>query len=427
VSANDNLGTSGSSAGANVQVDNTGPSVATVIANTATDTPGVVAQNSGYRVYANVEDQPTTPGTFSGLNASSITADVSNVTTGQTAAPLTTSGCPCTIGGTTYSYRSALLTSNTALSEGAKSFAANASDNLGTATTQAGSVDVDNTAPAATSREMFDIDLDGKVDQVKVTFNEALATPYTAPNSVWVPTNQPGGAANTVSGVSVLGTVATVALNEGNVNTAAGTFTIALTANAGGIRDVAGNQSSFTAATVTDKAQPVPVNVAMANGGTLGRADSGDTLTVTYSEQLDATSMCSTWTNTGNQILGASTNMEVDVLISDGGASDVLTIADVGSNCGGSTNFKFGSVSLAANYVNANTTFTGNGTANRSVLTWNPTARTLTIRLGGGSGSQTGVAVSTPSCTPNTALKDLATVANNAPNSPFAAPATSRF
>ena len=71
--------------GANVQVDNTAPSVGTVIANTTTNQPGWLRQGSGYRVYANVTELPAGPGASSGLNASSITADVSNVTTGQTA------------------------------------------------------------------------------------------------------------------------------------------------------------------------------------------------------------------------------------------------------------------------------------------------------------------------------------------------------
>jgi hypothetical protein len=441
VSANDNLGTTGTSSGASVQVDNSAPTVATVVANTATDTVGVVAQNSGYRVYANVDDQPTSPGTFSGLNTASITADVSNVTSGQTAVPLTTAGCPCTIGSTTYTYRSSVLTSSNPLSEGAKSFSTSASDNLGTSTTQGGSVTVDNTAPAPVAvraREMFDVDLDGKVDQVKVTFTETLATPYTAPASVWVPANAPGGPGNTVASAAVSGMVATITFNEGVVNTAAGTFTIALTANAGGVRDLAGNQSSFAAAAVADKAQPIPANTVMNNaggGGTaVGRADSGDTVVVTYSEQIDATSFCSTWTNSGSQVLGAGTNMEVDILITDNAANDVLTIADVGgtggSNCGGSTSFKFGSIALGANYVTGNVTFSGNGTANRSVLTWNPTAKTLTIRLGTVQGPGTvnsSVAASTPSFTPSTSLKDLASPANNAPNAAFSATGTSRF
>ena len=419
VSAADNLGTSASSSGANVQVDNTAPSVSTVIANTTTNQPGWLRQGSGYRIYANVTELPAGPGASSGLNASSITANVSNVTTGQTAVPLTTTGCPCTIGGTSYAYQSAVLTSSNPLTAGSKSYTVGAADNLGTSTSQSGSVTIDNTAPALSTLQMFDVDADGRVDRVQATFNETLMA-YSAPATVWTLANAPGGAGNTLASVAVASPVATLTLNEGNVNTASGTFTVALAANANGIRDLAGNQSSFAATAVVDRAAPVPTNVVMANASTVGRARASDTLTVTYSEVLDATSFCSTWANGSNQTING--NGVVDTLITDGGASDVLTVADVGANCGGATNFRFGSVNLAANYVNANTLFAG---GNQGRLVWDPTARTLQVRLAANNGSQTGVALSIPVYTPDTALRDLA--GNTMTATAFSAPAASRF
>ena len=422
VTASDNLGSSTSTA-ANVQVDNTAPSVVAVVANTTTGEPGWLAQGSGYRVYANVTELPAGAGASSGLNASAITADVSAVTSGQTAAALTTGGCPCTVGGTSYAYRSAALTSGSPLSAGSKSFAVTASDNVGSTTTQGGTVTIDNTASTLSTLQMFDVDADGKVDQVKAGFGETLET-YSAGATPWTLANAPGGSSNTLASVSVGTTVATLTLNEGSVNTASGSFTVALSANATGIRDLAGNQSTFGATGVADKAAPIPTNVVLTNVSTAGQARSQDTVTVTYSETMDATSFCSTWSNSGTQsITGGNV---VDVLITDNGAADVLTVADVGSNCGGSTNFKFGSVSLAANYVNANTTFSGTS-SNQGKLTWDPAAKTLTITLGAGTGSQTGVAVSTPIYTPNAALKDLASPGNGMAATPFSAPATSRF
>jgi hypothetical protein len=139
---------------------------------------------------------------------------------------------------------------------------------------------------------------------------------------------------------------------------------------------------------------------------------------------MDATSFCSTWGNVGAQTISGGN--VVDVLITDNGSADLLTVADVGSNCGGSTNFKFGSVNLAANYVNANTTFSGTSSS-QGKLTWNPSTNTLTVTLGAGTGSQTGVAASTPIYTPSTALKDLASAGNAMAANPFSAPATSRF
>ena len=72
--------------------------------------------------------------------------------------------------------------------------------------------------------------------------------------------------------------------------------------------------------------------------------------------------------------------------------------------------------------MSANTLFAG-GTQGR--LTWSPTARTLTIRLATGNGSQQGVAASIPVYTPDTALKDLA--GNTMAATAFSAPTTSRF
>jgi len=121
----------------------------------------------------------------------------------------------------------------------------------------------DTTAPSLTSLEFFDASPvgapNGKVDTVVATFNETLAS-YTAGAGPWTLTNAPGGAGNTVSSVNVSGAVATLTLNEGNVNTAPGSgataFKLSLAANANGVRDASGNQSSFTDALVTDKAAP---------------------------------------------------------------------------------------------------------------------------------------------------------------------------
>jgi len=395
----------------------------TVLANTATSAAGWVAQGGGYRVYANVTDLPSGAGAASGLNASSLAADVSNITTGQTAVAFSTSGCPCTVGGTTYAYQTAVLTASSPLSAGATSFTTGAADNLGSTTSQSGSVTVDNTAPTLSTLRMFDTDGDGKVDQVEATFGESLSA-YSAGTGPWTLANAPGGPSNIVVGVSVGTPVATLSLNEGTVNTAAGSFTVALAAYANGVRDLAGNQASFSATAVADKAAPVPTNVELANGNVAGQARSQDTVTVTYSETMDATSFCSTWSNGSTQTI--SGNNVVDVLITNSGSADVLTITDVGSNCGGATSFKFGSVNLGANYVNANTTFAGTG-ANQGRLSWSPATNSLTITLGQGSGSQTSVAVSTPIYTPSTVLDDLAIPSNTMAATPFSAPATSRF
>jgi Chitobiase/beta-hexosaminidase C-terminal domain len=188
--------------------------------------------------------------------------------------------------------------------------------------------------------------------------------------------------------------------------------------------DKVGNTESVRTAATTiciDKTAPAPTNVVLANGGIAGTADSGDTLTVTYSEQLDATTFCSTWTNSGTQTLS---NTSIRVQIANNSTNDTLTITAVGSNCGGTANFHFGSVALGGNYVSTTRTF--GSSLGASQITWDPSARTLTIKLGLASGAvSVGVSAGTPTYTPSSSLTDIAgnTINTNA----FSAPGTSRF
>jgi hypothetical protein len=125
-------------------IDRAAPAVsASVISKASAWTPGSVRQGGSYHVYANVTDVGDPA---SGL--ASVTADVSAVTSGQTAVTLTTGNYSA--GGVAYSHRSAALTAGTPLPEGATSYMVSATDTVANTTTQAGlSVTVDNTAPSA--------------------------------------------------------------------------------------------------------------------------------------------------------------------------------------------------------------------------------------------------------------------------------------
>ena len=70
----------------------------------------------------------------------------------------------------------------------------------------------DSAPPQLQTIEMRDNDSDGKVDRVVVTFDEALAA-YTAGTAPWTLTNVPS--AGTLSGVTVAGNQATLAITEG--------------------------------------------------------------------------------------------------------------------------------------------------------------------------------------------------------------------
>jgi hypothetical protein len=120
-----------------------GPTVTQVtIGKSAGFATGYIRTGATYRVYANVTDVGTPPS-----GTSTVTANVANVTAGQTAVPLAAGSYP--VGGVTYNRRSAQLTAG-ALPNGSQPFSVTATDVASNATTAPGSVVIDSTAPAAT-------------------------------------------------------------------------------------------------------------------------------------------------------------------------------------------------------------------------------------------------------------------------------------
>ena len=97
---------------------------ASTVAPTATSVAGWVAQGGAYAVYANVTDA-------SGM--SSLTANVSSITSGGTALNLAHCSSGCTIGGVTYGYKSATQTAGASLPEGSGTltYSVSALDNAG--------------------------------------------------------------------------------------------------------------------------------------------------------------------------------------------------------------------------------------------------------------------------------------------------------
>ncbi|MFM2077309.1 MAG: hypothetical protein RJA49_1199, partial [Actinomycetota bacterium] len=147
--------------------------------------------------------------------------------------------------------------------------------------------------PLFQSMQMRDVNGNGKVDQVTVVFDDTLA-PYSAGVGPWTLANVPSG--GTLSSVSVSGNTATLTIAEGAgaANTAVGTFTVALAANSGGIRDVNNHLSSFTARAPTDLAAPAVLALTMKDANANGKVDQ---LTMSFSEALAAyTAPTSVWT-----------------------------------------------------------------------------------------------------------------------------------
>ncbi|WCO67835.1 hypothetical protein PO878_03740 [Iamia majanohamensis] len=235
--------------------------------------------------------------------ASSGTAPLTlaSVPSGGTAASLTTSGTTATIGIT-----EGPGAPDTAVGDLTVALAPSATgirDAAGNPSSFAARAPADAAAPVAVSRLGYDVDANGRFDRVVVAFSEALA-PYGAGTAGWGLSSAPSGA--TLGSVSASGTTATLALTEGTGTrtTAVGSFRLSLTKQADGIRDAAGNQTSFassSATAVADRAGPVPNVVSLLDGTTSGNGNGKvDRVTVTWTETISTTYAAGTalWTLT---------------------------------------------------------------------------------------------------------------------------------
>ena len=127
-----------------VAVDNDAPSVTAIaIATTTTGVPGWLRKSGAYNVYANATDA------MSGV--ATVKANVSTITSGQTALALTACTTGCTVGGVTYAWKSANKTAGSTLAAGAVSFSVTATDKANNTGTSNAGATADNTAPTVSS------------------------------------------------------------------------------------------------------------------------------------------------------------------------------------------------------------------------------------------------------------------------------------
>jgi hypothetical protein len=250
--------------------------------------------------------------------------------------------------------------------------------------------------------------------------SQTITFTSTAPNNAVA-----GGATYTATATASSGLTVTFSSGSTSICTSGGTNGATFTFISAGTCVVNANQAgdaNYNAAPQLQQSVSVAPGVTaitLANGGAAaGTAESGDTLTIQYSNLMRASTFCSTWTNSGIQSVNG--NNQVTVTITNNGANDTLTVSS-GSGC----TLVFGSVALGADYVSSTETFNGGG-SNKSVFSLNTATGVLTITLGTGSGgSRTNVAVSTPSYTPAAGLTD--TSGNAIGAGPFTATSTSRF
>jgi hypothetical protein len=207
---------------------------------------------------------------------------LASVPSGGTLASVSTSGTVATL--TIAEGAGAADTTVGSLTVALAASAAGIHDPAGNQASFAAAAPTDLAAPAPTSIQMFDIDVDGKIDRLTATFSETLAA--TTATTPWTLANVPSG--GTLASVSRTGAVATLVITEGagTAATGVGTFTVALTASATGVRDAAGNQSAFAAVAPVDKASPLPLLVGGTNGTTDGKIETGDTFAVTFTEPM---------------------------------------------------------------------------------------------------------------------------------------------
>lgn len=130
--------------------------------------------------------------------------------------------------------------------------------------------------------------------------------------------------------------------------------------------DNAGNVATGSFTVIVDATAPSAADVQSANGGaTVGRPELGDSITFTYSEQIDPQTILSGWT-------GAATN--VVVRFTNNGSTDGLAIW----NAANTAQLRLGSVNTNGDYVSANLNFGATGTPSTMIQS----GSTITITLG---------------------------------------------
>lgn len=184
--------------------------------------------------------------------------------------------------------------------------------------------------------------------------------------------------------------------------------------------DVAGNQSGASGglAVTIDSVRPTITDITISNkssGGTAGKPEQGDKIVITFSEAVDAAKICSTWNNTGTQTLSGNNSGVVTFNDNAASGNDRIDFSVGSAGCG--SVLHVGSINLGSSgYVSGgNVTFGANGTGNDTIITWDPTAKTLTFTLGkqstgGGSGSSCTSCPASSSAiyTPDATLADIA-------------------
>jgi hypothetical protein len=137
-------------------------------------------------------------------------------------------------------------------------------------------------------------------------------------------------------------------------------------------------------------------------GGTKGRIEKDDTLTINFNDQIAANSFCSSWT--GNGVNHELSGSEVTVTLNDGSGASDDTLAVSAIKC----TIHLGTIDLGSGaYVSGGSvTFNGSG-SNASTVKYTASSEKLTIELGSQSaGTTKTVSSSAATLTPDANLTD---------------------
>jgi hypothetical protein len=183
-----------------------------------------------------------------------------------------------------------------------------------------------------------------------------------------------------------------------NAVLAAGTYNYAVTST-----DVAANSGTQTFTVTVDNTAPTGTDVQTTSGGaTAGRPDQNDTITFTFSEQIDPNSILAGWTGTATNVVvrinnNTPTNDQLQVFNSANTAQLPLGNVDLGRT----------------DYTNASRTFGATGTASSMSMSGNSITVVLGTASGAGStAAATGTMVWAPSATATDRAGNAASTAN---------------
>jgi hypothetical protein len=273
------------------------PTVSTsTLAKTTGGTAGQIKKGGTYYVYANVSD---TGNPASGI--STITANVSSITSGSTAVAL--SAGSFTAGGVNYGYRSASLTAGASLAAGSYSYSLTTTDTAGNSKTQSGyTAVVDNTVPAGTDVQTVNggttNGLAEAADKISFSFSKAID-----PNSI-------------LSGWSGASTAVVVRLNNAGASNDTVTVFNATNATQLPLGSVNLGRVDYTGASITFGATGAASSMAM----------SGNTVTITLGTQSAAATTAAatgtmTWTPSASATDPAG-NATSTAVVTESGTAD---------------------------------------------------------------------------------------------------------